>query len=241
DRAKYYADPDFNDIPVDQLISEAYGKKRTELIDMNRAARSYTPGELETGHTVYLTTADSEGNMVSLIQSNYRGMGSGMTPGKLGFVLHDRGEMFSLEDGHFNVYAPHKRPFNTIIPGFITKNGVPFLSFGVMGGAMQPQGHVQIICNIIDFGMNIQEAGDAPRMQHLGSSEPTGEKMNDGGVLTLETGFEWETIRSLIQKGHKIQYDLGGYGGYQAIRWDPVNKVWYGASESRKDGQAAGY
>lgn len=241
DRAKYYADPDFNDIPVDQLISEAYGKKRTELIDMNRAARSYTPGELETGHTIYLTTADSEGNMVSLIQSNYRGMGSGMTPGKLGFVLHDRGEMFSLEEGHFNVYAPHKRPFNTIIPGFITRNGEPFLSFGVMGGSMQPQGHVQIICNIIDFGMNIQEAGDAPRMQHLGSSEPTGEKMSDGGVLTLETGFEWETIRSLIQKGHKIQYDLGGYGGYQAIRWDPVNKVWYGASESRKDGQAAGY
>jgi len=241
DRAKYYADPDFNDIPVDQLISEAYGKKRAELIDMNRAARTFSPGELETGHTIYLTTADSEGNMVSLIQSNYRGMGSGMTPGKLGFVLHDRGEMFSLEEGHFNVYAPHKRPFNTIIPGFITRNGEPFLSFGVMGGAMQPQGHVQIICNIIDFGMNIQEAGDAPRMQHLGSSEPTGEKMNDGGVLTLETGFEWETIRSLLQKGHKIQYDLGGYGGYQAIRWDPVNKVWYGASESRKDGQAAGY
>ncbi len=241
DRAKYYADPDFNDIPVDQLISEAYGKKRAELIDMNRAARTFGPGELETGHTIYLTTADSEGNMVSLIQSNYRGMGSGMTPGKLGFMLHDRGEMFSLEEGHFNVYAPHKRPFNTIIPGFITRNSEPFLSFGVMGGAMQPQGHVQIICNIIDFGMNIQEAGDAPRMQHLGSSEPTGEKMNDGGVLTLETGFEWETIRSLLQKGHKIQYDLGGYGGYQAIRWDPVNKVWYGASESRKDGQAAGY
>lgn len=241
DRAKYYADPDFNDIPVGQLISEAYGKKRAELIDMNRAARTFIPGELETGHTIYLTTADSEGNMVSLIQSNYRGMGSGMTPGKLGFVLHDRGEMFSLEEGHFNVYAPHKRPFNTIIPGFITRNSEPFLSFGVMGGAMQPQGHVQIICNIIDFGMNIQEAGDAPRMQHLGSSEPTGEKMNDGGVLTLETGFEWETIRSLLQKGHKIQYDLGGYGGYQAIRWDPVNKVWYGASESRKDGQAAGY
>lgn len=241
DRAKYYADPDFNDIPVGQMISEAYGKKRAELIEMNRAARTFSPGELETGHTIYLTTADNEGNMVSLIQSNYRGMGSGMTPGQLGFVLHDRGEMFSLEEGHFNVYAPHKRPFNTIIPGFITRNGEPFLSFGVMGGAMQPQGHVQIICNIIDFGMNIQEAGDAPRMQHLGSSEPTGEKMNDGGVLTLETGFEWETIRSLLQKGHKIQYDLGGYGGYQAIRWDPVNKVWYGASESRKDGQAAGY
>ena len=179
--------------------------------------------------------------MVSLIQSNYRGMGSGMTPGRLGFILHDRGEMFTLEEGHFNVYEPHKRPFNTIIPAFITKNGKPFMSFGVMGGAMQPQGHVQIVCNIVDFGMNIQEAGDAPRMQHLGSSEPTGEKMTDGGVLTLETGFSWEAIRELIQKGHKIQYDLGGYGGYQAIRRDPVTGVYYGASESRKDGQAAGY
>ena len=241
DRAKFYADPDFNRIPVQELISKEYGKKRAALINSNRAARSYTPGELEQSSTIYLTTADSEGNMVSLIQSNYRGMGSGMTPGQLGFVLHDRGEMFTLEEGHFNVYEPHKRPFNTIIPAFITKDGNPFLSFGVMGGAMQPQGHVQIVCNMVDFGMNIQEAGDAPRMQHLGSSEPTGERMTDGGVLTLENGFQWENIRSLMQKGHKIQYDLGGYGGYQAIKWDPVNKVYYGASESRKDGQAAGF
>lgn len=241
DRAKFYADPAFNKIPVSELISKEYGKKRAALIHPERAARSYTPGELEQSSTIYLTTADSEGNMVSLIQSNYRGMGSGMTPGNLGFVLHDRGEMFTLEEGHFNVYEPHKRPFNTIIPGFITKEGQPFIAFGVMGGAMQPQGHTQIVCNIIDFGMNIQEAGDAPRMQHLGSSEPTGEKMTDGGVLTLETGFSWETIRSLMQKGHKIQYDLGGYGGYQAIKWDPANKVFYGASESRKDGQAAGF
>ncbi len=241
DRAKFYADPDFNKIPVKELISKEYARKRAALINPDRAARSYSPGELEQSSTIYLTTADSEGNMVSLIQSNYRGMGSGMTPGRLGFVLHDRGEMFTLEEGHFNVYEPHKRPFNTIIPGFITKDGQPFMSFGVMGGAMQPQGHVQIVCNIVDFGMNIQEAGDAPRMQHLGSSEPTGEKMTDGGVLTIETGFSWEAIRELIQKGHKIQYDLGGYGGYQAIKRDPVNKVYYGASESRKDGQAAGY
>lgn len=241
DRAKFYADPAFNKIPVAELISKAYGKKRAALINPDRAARSYTPGELEQSSTIYLTTADSEGNMVSLIQSNYRGMGSGMTPGRLGFVLHDRGEMFTLEEGHFNVYEPHKRPFNTIIPGFMTKDGKPFMSFGVMGGAMQPQGHVQIVCNIVDFGMNIQEAGDAPRMQHLGSSEPTGEKMTDGGVLTIETGFAWEAIRVLMQKGHKIQYDLGGYGGYQAIKWDSVNKVYYGASESRKDGQAAGF
>lgn len=241
DRAKYYADPDFNKIPVEELISKEYGKKRAALINPNRAARSYTPGELEHSSTIYLTTADSEGNMVSLIQSNYRGMGSGMTPGQLGFILHDRGEMFTLEEGHFNVYAPHKRPFNTIIPAFMTKDGKPVMSFGVMGGAMQPQGHVQIVCNIVDFGMNIQEAGDAPRMQHLGSSEPTGEKMTDGGVLTIETGFSWEAVRQLIQKGHTIQYDLGGYGGYQAIMYDPVRKIYFGASESRKDGQAAGY
>lgn len=241
DRARYYADPDFSKVPVEELISKTYARQRAELINPARAARSYTPGELEQGNTIYLTTADSEGNMVSLIQSNYRGMGSGMTPGHLGFVLQDRGEMFTLEEGHPNGYAPHKRPFHTIIPGFVTKEGKPFLSFGVMGGAMQPQGHVQIICNIVDFGMNIQEAGDAPRMQHSGSSEPTGEKMANGGILTLETGFDWETIRALLRRGHTIQYDLGGYGGYQAIGFDPDRGVYFGASEARKDGQAAGY
>ncbi len=241
DRAKFYADPAFNQIPVEKLISKTYARERASLINSARAARSYTPGELEQANTIYLTTADKEGNMVSLIQSNYRGMGSGMTPARLGFILQDRGEMFTLEEGHFNVYAPHKRPFHTIIPGFVTKDGKPFLSFGVMGGAMQPQGHVQIICNLIDFGMNIQEAGDAPRIQHLGSSEPTGGKMTDGGILTLETGFSWETIRALMQKGHVVQFDLGGYGGYQAIKRDETNRVYYGASESRKDGQAAGY
>jgi gamma-glutamyltranspeptidase/glutathione hydrolase len=239
DRARYYADPDFNPIPVDELISKEYAHKRAELIDTSKAGISFTPGEPETGHTIYLTTADRDGNMVSLIQSNYRGMGSGMTPGRLGFILQNRGELFSLAEGHFNVYEPHKRPFHTIIPGFITKNGKPFLSFGVMGGAMQPQGHVQIVCNIVDFGMNIQEAGDAPRIQHLGSPEPTGEKTDGSGILTLETGFSWETIRKLIGMGHIIQYDLGGYGGYQAIGRD--NTVYYGASESRKDGQAAGF
>jgi gamma-glutamyltranspeptidase/glutathione hydrolase len=179
--------------------------------------------------------------MVSLIQSNYRGMGSGMCPPGLGFVLQDRGEMFSLAEGHANVYAPGKRPFHTIIPGFITKNGKPWISFGVMGGDMQPQGQAQIIINLIDFKMNLQEAGDAPRIHHIGSSEPTGEQMTDGGILLLESGFSWETIQKLMSMGHTIQWDLGGYGGYQAIMWDEKNKVWYGASESRKDGQAAGY
>ncbi len=241
DRAKYYSDPDFNKLPVKQLISKKYGKERAALIKMNRAAHSYPAGKLEQGNTIYMTTADKYGNMVSLIQSNYRGMGSGMTPGKLGFILQDRGELFTLKEGHMNVYEPHKRPFHTIIPAFITRNGEPFMSFGVMGGAMQPQGHTQIVCNIIDFGMNLQEAGDAPRMQHSGSSQPTGEIMTDGGEVTLESGFSYQTIRELMSKGHKIGYAKGSYGGYQAIMWDSKNKVYYGASESRKDGQTAGY
>ena len=179
--------------------------------------------------------------MVSLIQSNYRGMGSGMCPTGLGFVLQDRGEMFSLEEGHNNVYAPGKRPFHTIIPAFITKNNKPWISFGVMGGDMQPQGHVQIVVNLIDFKMNLQEAGDAPRMHHIGSSEPTGQQMTNGGTLLLESGFRTEVIQKLMSMGYTIQWDLGGYGGYQAIMCDEKNKVWFGASESRKDGQAAGY
>lgn len=243
DRARFYADPDFNEIPVQTLISDEYALERSKLINMNRAARRYDHGHpaLKIGDTIYLTVADKDGNMVSLIQSNYRGMGSGCTPDDLGFILQDRGEMFTLKEGEFNTYAPGKRPFHTIIPAFITKDGKPFLSFGVMGGATQPQGHAQIVVNIVDFGMNIQEAGDAPRIVHEGSSEPTGEIMTDGGTLSLETGINWEVIRELMTRGHTISFDLGNFGGYQAIKYDPVQKVYYGASESRKDGQAAGY
>jgi gamma-glutamyltranspeptidase / glutathione hydrolase len=241
DRAKYYADMQFARVPVKELISKEYAAKRNQLINKDRAAKAYDPGILKTPETIYLTVADKEGNMISLIQSNYRGMGSGMTPTGLGFVLQDRGEMFSLEQGHNNAYAPGKRPFHTIIPCFITKDGKPWVSFGVMGGAMQPQGHAQIAVNLIDFGMNLQEAGDAPRIQHEGSSEPTGEKMTDGGELYLESGINYEVIRKLVQMGHKVGYNIGGYGGYQAIMWDDKNKVYLGASESRKDGQAAGY
>jgi gamma-glutamyltranspeptidase/glutathione hydrolase len=241
DRAKYYADPTFSSIPVSQLISKKYAAERRKLIDRNNAAKIFPAGKIEAGNTVYLTVADKHGNMISLIQSNYRGLGSGMCPTGLGFILQDRGEMFTLEEGHSNAYAPGKRPFQTIIPAFITKNGKPWISFGVMGGDMQPQGHVQIVVNLIDFKMNLQEAGDAPRIHHINSSEPTGELMTDGGILLLENGFRWEEIQKLISKGHTIQWDLGGYGGYQAIMWDDKNKVWYGASESRKDGQAAGY
>jgi gamma-glutamyltranspeptidase/glutathione hydrolase len=241
DRAKYYADPAFNDLPVEELISKEYAKVRRELIHADNASRTLDAGELEQGNTIYLTVADEKGNMVSLIQSNYRGLGSGMCPPGLGFILQDRGELFSLEEGHSNVYEPGKRPFHTIIPAFITKDGKPWMSFGVMGGSMQPQGHAQIVMNMIDFGMNLQEAGDAPRIRHDGSSQPTGSKMSDGGVVNLETGIPYKSIRELAKKGHTVQYSVGGYGGYQAILRDEEKGVYFGASESRKDGQAAGY
>jgi len=241
DRAKYYADMDFNKVPVKYLISKEYADIRRKEIRPDKAAKRVLPGNLENGDTIYLTTADSEGNMVSLIQSNYRGMGSGMVPTGLGFMLQDRGELFSLDKNHFNVYAPKKRPFHTIIPAFITKDGNPFISFGLMGGAMQPQGHAQIVINIVDFDMNLQEAGDAPRIRHQSDQQPTGGDMINGGELALETGFDYKQVRELMKKGHKIIYDLGSFGGYQAIMIDYINKVYYGASESRKDGNAIGY
>ncbi|MEZ5324668.1 MAG: gamma-glutamyltransferase [Verrucomicrobiales bacterium] len=243
DRAKFYADPAFNKLPVAELISDAYAAERRKLIDPRRAARSYEAGNpaLEHGDTVYLTAADSDRNMVSLIQSNYRGFGSGVCPDGLGFSLQDRGELFTLEKGHFNSYAPGKRPFHTIIPAFVTKDGKPYLSFGVMGGATQPQAHAQIIMNLVDFDMNLQEAGDAPRILHTGSSQPTGSKMTDGGYVSLESGFDREAVRELAKQGHTISESIGGFGGYQAILYDAENDTYIGASESRKDGQAAGY
>jgi len=241
DRARYYADPDFVDVPVKRLISKDYANERRKLIDPEHAGKSYPAGKLENGDTVYLTVADDEGNMVSLIQSNYRGMGSGMVPPGLGFDLQDRGELFSLDPDDANRFEPGKRPFHTIIPAFVTKDGKPWLSFGVMGGAMQPQGHVQILVNLIDFGMNLQEAGDAPRIRHVGSSQPTGERMSDGGTVHLESGFPYETVRALEKMGHVVSFSVGGYGGYQAIMKNPDTGTYVGASESRKDGYAAGY
>ena len=241
DRAKYYADMNFNKIPVDYLISKDYANKRRNEIDPNKSAKIVKAGEIENGDTIYLTIADSEGNLVSLIQSNYRGMGSGMVPPGLGFMLQDRGELFSLEEGHFNVYEPSKRPFHTIIPAFITKDDKPYVSFGLMGGAMQPQGHAQIVINLIDFDMNLQEAGDAPRIRHVSNQQPTGGNMYDGGELSLESGFDYKGIRQLMEYGHKIIFSLGSFGGYQAIMYDEKNKVYFGASESRKDGSAIGY
>ncbi|PTT39283.1 gamma-glutamyltransferase, partial [Stenotrophomonas sp. HMWF022] len=246
DRARFYADMAFQPAPVQKLISKEYAAQRRALISMDKALKEVQPGtpkQLEEGDTIYMTVADADGMMVSLIQSNYRGMGSGMAPPGLGFILQDRGEMFVLQKNHPNGYAPGKRPFQTIIPAFITKGGKPYASFGVMGGAMQPQGHAQIVMNLVDFGMNLQEAGDAPRIQHEGSTEPTGQAtaMNDGGEVNLETGFPYETVRALMRKGHRMVFADGPYGGYQAILRDPDTGVYYGASESRKDGQAAGY
>ena len=244
DRARLYADPEFARIPTATLISKQYAAERRRLIDEQHAAASYPVGlpyAVEEGDTIYLTVADKDRNMVSLIQSNYRGFGSGVCPADLGFSLQDRGEMFDLTPGRFNSYAPQKRPFHTIIPGFVTKNGRPFLSFGVMGGATQPQGHVQILTNIIDFGMNIQEAGDAPRILHSGSSEPTGEQMIEGGAIALESGFSQDVQTELKQRGHGMKSAAGEFGGYQGIMYDADRDVYFGASESRKDGMATGY
>ena len=243
DRAKFYADMAFNDIPVKQLISKPYAEKRRELIRMDRAGSDFAAGDLTAGETVYLCTADKYGNMVSLIQSIYRGFGSGMIPPDLGFVLQNRGALFTLDSGHFNVYAPGKRPFHTIIPAFVTRDGEPYLAFGVMGGDFQPQGHVQVLVNILDFGMNLQEAGDAPRFAHAGSSTPRGDKMKGSGRVGLEDYFPDGLTEALRKRGHDVSVgnDVMFYGGYQAIGWDRENGVYIGATESRKDGTAAGY
>lgn len=243
DRAKFYADMDFVDVPVERLISKSYADERRKLISMDRASKTLPAGDakLDDGDTIYLSVADKDGNMVSLIQSNYRGMGSGMIPGELGFVLQDRAELFALDADHANVVEGGKRPFHTIIPAFVMKDGKPLISFGLMGGGMQPQGHAQVIVNMVDFGMNLQEAGDAARMNHVGSSEPTGTKMTDGGVVHLESTFSQETRDKLEALGHTLGPTNGSFGGYQAIMWDEEQGVYYGASEVRKDGQAAGY
>ncbi|WP_299489677.1 gamma-glutamyltransferase [uncultured Shewanella sp.] len=242
DRAKFYCDPDFNHIPIKELLSKDYAKMRNKLIkhQANQQVASGLPISHH-GDTVYLTTADKQGNMVSLIQSNYRGMGSGMTPTGLGFVLQNRGQLFSLNSQDYNVYQPNKRPFHTIIPAFVTKQGKPWLSFGVMGGLFQPQLQAQTLINLIDFKMNLQEAGDAPRFLHAGTSQPTGTQMTQGGSISLESGFSASVLQGLIERGHNIQDSNGKYGGYQAIAWDDKRQVYFGASESRKDGQAAGY
>ncbi|HSL18984.1 MAG TPA: gamma-glutamyltransferase [Methylomirabilota bacterium] len=244
DRARYYADPGFAEVPVAELVGKDYAAERAKLIDMARAARRIEPGNphLAHGDTTFLVAADSSGQMVSLIQSNYTGFGSGYVVPELGIGIQDRGALFSLEPDHPNVLAPGKRPFHTIIPAFLGEHGAPDMAFGVMGGDMQPQGHVQIVVNLVDFGMDLQEAGDAPRFHHTDSSEPTGTVMTDGGELHLESGVPFEVRRELDRRGHRIvEITPAVFGGYQAIRRDPATGHYAGATESRKDGMAAGY
>src|SRR4029453_948252 len=240
DRAKVYADPAFAKIPLAGLLSKGYAAERRKSIDPDHAAKKVDAGNpaLDHGDTIYMCTADNEGNMVALIQSNYRGMGSGIVVPGLGFMFQDRGELFSMDPQHANVYAPGKRPFHTIIPGFVMKDGKPWEAFGVMGGDMQPQGPGQVLTNQIDFGLSVQEAGDAARWHHEGDNEPTGEKLEKGGYVEVESGIPYETVRELYKKGHDVRFDVGGYGGYQAIKVERHDgrRVYVGASESRKDG-----
>lgn len=243
DLAKWYADPAFVHVPIKGLLSDKYAEERAKLIDLKHANPDIGPGnpKLHDGDTIYLTAADKDGMMVSLIQSNYRGMGSGLVADRLGFMFQDRGELFSLDPKAANVYAPGKRPFHTIIPGFVMKDGEPFMAFGLMGGDMQPQGHVQVVTDIIDFGMNVQEAGDAARWRHFGNAEPTGEPSQGIGTVEMETGFDPKVKAELEKRGYKILPGTGGFGGYQAIVFDAKNRVYWGASEMRKDGEAIGY
>jgi gamma-glutamyltranspeptidase/glutathione hydrolase len=243
DRARLYADPAFYKPPVADLVSAKYAEQRRGQIDLKHAGTNFTSGNpaLEAGDTIYLTTADKDHNMVSLIQSNFYGFGSGLCPPELGFCLQNRGQLFDLTPGRPNSYATAKRPFHTIIPAFVTKNGKPVMSFGVMGGDMQPQGHVQIVVNLFDFGMGLQEAGDAPRVRHIGSSDPTGKPgAPDGGQVQLESGFSPDAINELEKRGHRFA-EGGDFGGYQAIWYDSGKDVYFGATESRKDGVSLGY
>lgn len=243
DLAKYYGDPAFAKSPVTTLISEAYAKQRRTQIKMDKANPNIGPGEakLVKGDTTYLTIADKDGMMVSLIQSNYADLGSGLVPDGLGFMFQDRGALFSMDEKSPNVYAPAKRPFHTIIPGFVMKDGAPYLSFGLMGGDMQPQGHVQVLVNMIDFGMNPQEAGDFMRFHHGGGSEPTGYPAQGVGIVEIRSGLPAAARAELIKRGHQVVPGRGGFGGYQAILRDPKTGVYWGATEMRKDGLAIGY
>ncbi len=243
DRAKFYSDMEFNDLPIAELISKEYAHRQGKRIDLDKAAEDVPAGDpkLAHGDTVYLTVVDKDRNCCSMIQSNYFGFGSKVVPGDVGFVIQNRGALFALDDHHFNRLEPHKRPFHTIIPAMVTKDGKPWFCFGVMGGDMQPQGHVQVLVNMIDFGMNVQEAGDAARVRHLGSAQPTGKPAQGVGTLTVESGISAEVVKKLKQMGHRVTRSKGSFGGYQGIMIDPKTDVLHGATEPRKDGAAVGY
>ena len=245
DRSKFYADPDFAQLPVKQLISKPYAAERGKLLDMAHAAMNVDPGNpaMTHGDTIYLTVVDKDRNCCSFIQSNFGAFGSQVVPGEVGFVIQNRGALFALDDHHLNRLEPHKRPFHTIIPAMVTKDGKPWFSFGVMGGDMQAQGHVQILVDLIDFDMNVQQAGDEARIRHDGSATPEGEPAEPrGGKVYVEPSVSPEVIAALQAKGHQVSQGRGsGFGGYQGILIDWKNGVLHGATEPRKDGCAAGY
>jgi len=246
DRARFYSDPDFSEVPLSFLLSEQYAKERAALINLQQAAKSVPAGQPpQHGDTTYLATADSSGMMVSFIQSNFWEFGSGIVGQGTGFAVQNRGSSFTMEPGHANVYAPGKRPFHTIIPAFIMKDGEPLMAFGVMGGYLQPQAHAQIVANLVDFGMNVQQAGDAARLVQQTASEPTGGKMSDGGEVGVEAGVSEAIVAELRDRGHTVSHGertySGSFGGYQAVWRDPRNGVYWGGTEMRFDGASAGY
>ncbi|WP_300423225.1 gamma-glutamyltransferase family protein [uncultured Hyphomonas sp.] len=289
DRARGYADPAFSGVDPDLFIDKRYANYRSQQIDITkptsfarksgRGFRISSEGKpllpiasdiileadkkLQDGDTTYLTVTDKDGMMVSLIQSNYRGMGTGLVADGLGFMFQDRGQLFSLDPDHPNVFEPGKRPFHTIIPAFAFKKDMPgcqvraepieqacrfepWLSFGLMGGGMQPQGHVQVILNLVDFDMGLQEAGDAARWEHVGGCEPTDDLDGDAcetdmGVVHLESGIPPETRAELEARGHAVECCKANAGGYQAIMRDFETGAWIAATEMRKDGSADGY
>jgi gamma-glutamyltranspeptidase/glutathione hydrolase len=243
DRARYYTDPAFGKVPVAGLISRAYAEQRRRLIHLDHALPEVEPGDPkpDQGDTIYLCVVDQDRNCVSLIQSNYSGFGSGLVPGDLGFALQNRGTLFALDEHHRNRLEPHKRPFHTIIPSLVTREGKPWLVFGVMGGDMQPQGQVEVLCNLIDFGMNVQEAGEAPRLEHVGSATPTGKAGQGVGTVQAERGIPETVVRGLVQRGHRVVRVHSNGGGYQGILLDPKTGMLHGGSEPRKDGCAIGY
>lgn len=242
DRDAWLADP--ASVPpaaLKRMISKAYGAERARSIDRNHAAPAYEALKLDGtsfapeehpeahGDTIYMTVADRDGNVVSLIQSLYEAFGSGLVAGDTGITLHNRGSLFSLKPGHPNLLAPGKRPFHTLVPAMVMKDQQPWLSFGVMGGDMQPQGHVQVLLNLIDFGMNVQEAGEAPRFRHSNAG------------LALESNIGADARAGLEQRGHKLIKSFGAFGGFQGILFDRAHGVMMGGSDPRKDGLAIGY
>ncbi len=244
DRARFYTDPEFFKVPVQELVSKKYADARRKLIKMDQAMTKVDHGDPKLGQsdTVYLTVVDKDRNCVSLIQSNYNGFGSGRVPGELGFALQNRGTLFALDETHPNRLEPHKRPFHTIIPGFVLKDGKPYFCFGCMGGDMQPQGQVEVLCNMIDFGMNVQAAGAYPRLEHVGSATPTGRAMDpNGGTVQAEPGIPEEIVKELQKRGHQVKRVQRNGGGYQGILIDPTTGMLHGGSEPRKDGCAMGY